>query len=319
LVLHNTTYLEILSLKEGLSLSVCIFILKNIPTLRQLSLLKLIIDPWYAPTYKGQEFASVLSNPEIFQPFTHSRLRCLALAYYHGNLSQFLKLASLPQLSYLVIDLRVDEEVSWPQADFIAFLQRSDCKINSLSIIEQPITPPQLLEILRFPNIGHTIHSLSIQNYREGEIVLDDSVLEQLTVQTTNDPTDDEVLLAENSILCPNLEDVALFVPFGTLTISKLVAMLRSRSLAQVNQSQQAHPFQALRRLQIDLEVGMKPYFGDLLQGGLILRLYEQNQYDPLPIGRRQLKMLRKFLNGRERSVVFDHDTGKWDGLLLDE
>ncbi|KAF5359120.1 hypothetical protein D9756_003481 [Leucocoprinus leucothites] len=322
LILQNTSNIEILSIEEPIPLSVCFFLLQNIPTLQELSLLKIVMHPEHAPVYEDQLLKSVLSALGIYQPFVHSRLQCLALAYCEGNPSSFFKLVTLPQLHYIVIDLRADEKISWPQSDFMAFLQRSDCKLHSLTLIDQPISSFQLLEILRFPNVGDTIDSLSIQNYRDVECIFDESILEQLTVEAGSGHERSQVCKDGGTpppILCPSLEDVALFVPLENAVICKLVNMLKSRSLAQMGGVSRTHPRKALRRIQMDFNPDLKPYLGDLRRAGLILRLYEQNQYDPSPIGMRQLAMLRKYLSGRGKCIVFEHVTGKWDGLLLDE
>lgn len=66
----------------------------------------------------------------------------------------------------------------------MTFLERSDCKLKGFTIIGQPITSSQLLEILRLPNVGNVLESLSIQDDRERKYIVDDLFLEYPTLSS---------------------------------------------------------------------------------------------------------------------------------------
>lgn len=315
LSLPNMSNLEVLTLQQLIPILACPFILRSAPSLRRLSLAVEI------PSGDGLKYKGINLLDTSTQSFTHPHLEYLALAHFRCDLSALFRRITLPLLQFLVLDSRARGPAAlWPHEKFVAFLKRSGCKLRSFHILDQPISSSCLLELLRLPHLAGSLEYLGIQHYLRGELVIDDSVLEKLTLPSaplqgdvipTTLALDSKMVHTRSSppVLCPNIERLILFVPLEGFTLSRLIAMFVSR-LPSSTDSVLSH--KTLRQVEMDLYEEMKTEFESLREKGLVLTLFEPANSNAMPPDAEQQKLWRHHLSEGLDDEVYDHVTGTW-------
>lgn len=320
LSLPNMSKLEVLALQQTIPTLACPFILQSAPSLRRLSLA--------VGRNEDDELGhgSIDSLHTSTRPLIHPHLEYLALVHSKCDLSALFECLTLPLLQFLVLDFRArGAQAYWSHNNFVAFLKRSNCKLKSFHVLDQPISPLCLLELLHLPHLADSLEYLGIQNYVEGELVINNSVLDKLTLPSVTSQEEDipsipaldpaPVSARSFPILCPNIERLILFVPLEGFTLRKLIAMFNSRLPSNINST---FSHKALRQVEMDLYEDMhrceemKTEFESLRKNGLVLTLFEPASSDATPPDAEQQKLWRRHLSEGFDDEVYDHVTGAW-------
>ncbi|KAF8149948.1 hypothetical protein B0H34DRAFT_802076 [Crassisporium funariophilum] len=128
----------------------------------------------------------------------------------NGYLREFLHAVAFPNLQELGITHRAE----WPHASFMAFLERSNCNLQSFSLYSTPVSELDLVQYLdRFHG---TLKELTLHEVG----VAAQNVTDQILVRLTD--------FGDKSVLCPKIEIVRLgkITPF---TFGVFVDMVKSR------------------------------------------------------------------------------------------
>ncbi|KAF5359123.1 hypothetical protein D9756_003482 [Leucocoprinus leucothites] len=302
----NLSNLQVLTLFGGHPISTCFYLLQNAPTLEKLSI----------RVMSEQGVASQMNGEHLIRPFIHRRIRNLAISHQRTDISPFLENATLPSLQFLVVDRTPSKSrpvFSWSQSQFLSFLRRSNCWLKCFQILDQEILPSQLLEVLRLPNISRSLQCLGIQSYDATQMVVDDDLLEKLTLSETLGGTlgtNGKEGVPPARTLCPNLERLILFVPLR-FSLSKLLSMFESR-LHSDSSCDGMFPFKTLKHVEMDVYDEMKPSLDSLEKRGLVFTLFEPLLATPMPPNDRQQLLWQHYLARGLDDEVYDHDTGTW-------
>lgn len=314
-IIQNMSNLENLTITELLPVPLCFFILRNAATLRKLSI-ALAMLPDDVEGVQDEQLTSILASQDFIQPFVHPRLQYLALAHFRYDSSIFFEYATLPQLQFLSLEFRVrSEQGVWPHDALMSFFRRSRCKIKYFEIVEQPITPSQLLQLLHLPNMMGSLEYLGIQNDTEPN--LDDDVLEQLTLRPSASQKEVIPISIPGSTvdqtkelpLCPNIERLLLLVSLEDFSLPKLIAMFNSRLRSDATSVLSHKP---LRHVEMDLYDEMEVHLEALHQKGLVLTLFEPLGMCPYPPDAEQQRQWGHHLSEGLHDELYDRVTGTW-------
>ncbi|TFK36661.1 hypothetical protein BDQ12DRAFT_713938 [Crucibulum laeve] len=205
---------HIIPMREGLH------ILSSCPHLKSLELILILpVGPPPPPNRNETTVGSV----------THYNLERLVL-HTAGSLGKLFDKLTLPHLKHLSLDAingifptppPQQYDMSWPQAEFISFHERSECAIELLSLTEIEIASGDLCETLR--RIPSSLQELSLCNEHRRQSYINDDILHALTFHL---PPDDEV--RELVPLSPRLKSIKFW---GCISSSDgvLARMLESR------------------------------------------------------------------------------------------
>ncbi|KAF8149932.1 hypothetical protein B0H34DRAFT_731777 [Crassisporium funariophilum] len=129
-----------------------------------------------------------------------------------GYLLEFLLAVAFPNLH----DLRITHRAEWPHAAFMAFLERSNCHLQSFSFYSVPVSEVDLVTYLE--RFNGTLKELTLHEVGVAAQNVTDAILVRLT----------DFGVGDKSVLCPKIERVRLgeITPY---TFGLFVDMVKSR------------------------------------------------------------------------------------------
>ncbi|KXN84758.1 hypothetical protein AN958_12185 [Leucoagaricus sp. SymC.cos] len=323
-VLTNWTNITELTLIDPTPVTLLAHVLQNAPSLRFASFNSLCES---LGLMVNQQMQALLSNPELFIPFTHDHLQTLLISYGDSaTLVMLFNLVTLPKLNHLLLEKWTDDPDPWAQEAFVSFLVRSRCPLKALDFYFTPVTAADLVEILKVPTVRITLKELMLQNgHTESEKIIDNDFCELLSLPPSLYLTETpaaELLGSDTgrSAICPNLEVIGLL---GCLSCSKpaLVRMLRSRLDPNFNhRSTTVAPSlpvspqgrSSLKYFETDFSLDdAQQYLKPLLRDGLVTLLYDSNT-NILPTSEEEKKLLKRYISEGLELWEYDPVQGSW-------